>query len=91
MSSGDAYEAYEIDYGFRSVASPQGWDCPEGKTLYHKVLSDDDDDGFFDKEVRTFCFDAALQPRRAGRRTEVRASRPIRTRPRPSAPISGWT
>ena len=59
MSSGDAYGACEIEYGFRSVASPQGRDCPEGRTPYLKVLSDDDDDGFFAKEVRTFCFDAA--------------------------------
>lgn len=59
MSNGNEYDAYEIDYGFRSVASKQGWGCPEGKTLYHKVLSNDDDDGFFAKEVRTFCFDAA--------------------------------
>lgn len=58
MLSGDPYEACEVDYGFRSVPSKQGWTCPEGKTLYQKVLSDDDN-GFFVKEVRTFCFDAA--------------------------------
>ncbi len=63
VSNGAEYDAYEIDYQTRAVTTPQGWDCPEGKTLYHRVHSDDDDHGYWSQEVNTFCYDSAYTRR----------------------------
>ncbi len=34
-SGGGAYDDYEIDCAFNGAASREGWQCPEGSSLYH--------------------------------------------------------
>ena len=59
MSNGDAYDAFEVDYRTVDVTSPQGWDCPEGKHLYHRTTSPED--GYWSQTVNTFCYDSLYQ------------------------------
>ena len=35
MSGGGAYDDYEIDYAVNGATSREGWQCPEGSSLYH--------------------------------------------------------
>lgn len=56
MSNGAEYDAYEIDYAMKSPTSPQGWECPEGKHLYHRTSSDENG---WRQTVNTFCYDTA--------------------------------
>lgn len=58
-SKGVEYEAYEIDYEMKAPTMPQGWQCPEGKTLYHRTSSEED--GYWNQTVNTFCYDSAYQ------------------------------
>ncbi|WP_299655235.1 hypothetical protein [uncultured Jannaschia sp.] len=59
MSNGAEYDAYDIDYAFEEVTSPAGWECPEGKHLYHRTTGADD--GYWSQTVNTFCYDSAYQ------------------------------
>ncbi|WP_299821743.1 hypothetical protein [uncultured Jannaschia sp.] len=56
MSNGAEYDAYDMDYAFKSPATPAGWECPEGKHLYHRTTWDDDG---HHQTVNTFCYDTA--------------------------------
>ncbi|WOI58073.1 hypothetical protein [Palleronia sp. LCG004] len=60
MSNGDAYDRYDIDYRMQSATSPEGWDCPADKTLYHRASQND---GFQNYTVNTFCYDSAYEQR----------------------------
>ncbi|WP_299844461.1 hypothetical protein [uncultured Jannaschia sp.] len=59
MSNGAKYDAYDIDYAFEDVTSPSGWECPEGKHLYHRTTGADE--GYWSQTVNTFCYDSAYQ------------------------------
>ena len=59
MSNGAEYDRYDIDYDFKPATEPASWDCPAGKTLYHRVRSDDD--AGHRQTVNTFCYDTAYQ------------------------------
>ena len=60
LSDGSEYDSYDIEYSVKRTTSPQGWQCPVGKTLYHTVQSDDDGRR---QTVNTFCYDNAYTRR----------------------------
>ena len=35
MAGGGDYDDYEIEYAFNGATSREGWQCPEGASLYH--------------------------------------------------------
>lgn len=59
MNDGTEYDSYDIDYSVMQATSPQGWQCPAGKTLYHSTRSQGDSRKF----VNTFCYDTAYTRR----------------------------
>ena len=59
MNDGTEYDRYAIDYSVKRAISPQGWQCPAGKTLYHSARNQDD----ARKVVNTFCYDTAYTRR----------------------------
>ncbi len=59
MSNGDEYDAFDLDFKTVDVTTPQGWDCPEGKHLYHRTTSPED--GSWSQTVNTFCYDTLYQ------------------------------
>lgn len=61
MSNGVAYEGYDISYRMKSPMSRDGWECPEGKSLYHETS--DDDNSFVGRTINTFCYDTAYTRR----------------------------
>lgn len=57
MSNGAEYDACEIDRRIRDAASPEGWQCSEGRALCHRACPEDGTPR--GGTVATFCSDTA--------------------------------
>ena len=55
MSDGKEYDACTIDHRMIPATQARGWDCPDGKTLYHDA--GDRTEGRSRRTVNTFCYD----------------------------------
>ncbi len=53
MNDGTEYNAYNIAYSIVPATTRRGWECPDGKNLFHTTQRDGDND----RQVQTFCYD----------------------------------
>ena len=53
MSGGGEYDDYEIDYSFNGATSRNGWECPEGTSLFHESSPTEGNRS----TVRVFCYE----------------------------------